>query len=130
METARETILAIDDDTEVLNLLMDLLEPEGYRVECVHSAAAGLSRLQRGPVDLILADLILPDMSGLEFCEQVRASQQLKLVPIIVVSAASGSCWKESSVAAGANGYISKPFDIDELLGLVQMHLAPVAALR
>jgi len=130
METARGTILAIDDDAQVLNLLMDLLEPEGYQVECVHSAAAGLSRLQHGSVDLILADLLLPDMSGLEFCAQVRTRQQLKLVPIIVLSAASGSCWKQSSAAAGANSYISKPFDIDELLGRVRRHLAPLAAVR
>jgi CheY-like chemotaxis protein len=130
IETAHPTILVIDDHADTLSLLMDLLESEGYRVECACSAADGLGRLQRRPVDLILVDLMLPDMSGLEFCQQVRASTWLERVPIILASAASGSCWKQSSAAAGANSYLSKPFDIDQLLSLVQRHLAPIAVLR
>jgi putative two-component system response regulator len=130
MEIAHPTILVIDDHADTLNLLVDLLESAEYRVESALSATAGLSLLQDTPVDLIVVDLLLPDMSGLEFCEQVRAREQLQLVPIILVSAASGVCSKESSATAGANSYISKPFDINNLLDLVQMHLAPVAALR
>ena len=130
METASPTILAVEDDAAVLSLLADLLESAGYLVERAPSAADGLVRLRHGPVDLILADLMLPDMSGLEFCERVRASQPLEQVPIILISAASGSCWKKSCATAGANGYISKPFDLDNLLGLVGKHLAPIGALR
>jgi DNA-binding response OmpR family regulator len=130
MEIAPPTILAVEDDAAVLSLLVDLLESEGYRVEHAHSAADGLVHLRHDPVDLILADLMLPDMSGLEFCERVRASQPLERVPIILMSAASGSCWKQSGATAGANGYISKPFDLDNLLGLVGKHLAPMGALR
>ena len=130
MKIAHPTILVIDDHADTLSLLVDLLESAEYRVESALSATAGLGLLQHTPVDLILVDLLLPDMSGLEFCERVRAREQLQLVPIILASAASGVCWNESSATAGANSYISKPFDIDYLLGLVQMHLAPVAALR
>jgi CheY-like chemotaxis protein len=130
METAHPTILVIDDHADTLGLLVELLESEGYRVHGAASAAAGLELLQHGSVDLILVDLILPDMSGLEFCEWVRAHEPLRLVPIILVSAASGACWNASSATAGANGYISKPFDIDNLLALVDVHLAPIAAPR
>jgi|SRR5215217_7575856 len=130
LDTTHPTILAIDDHAATLNLLVDLLEVEGYRVECADSAMAGLSRLQHGPVDLIVVDLMLPDMSGLELSRRVRARSNLAHVPIVLYSAATGPGWKQACLAAGADEYIAKPFDIDKLLGLVQMHLTPVAALR
>jgi len=130
LETAPATIVAIDDHAATLDLLVDLLEVEGYQVECADSATAGLSRLQHGPVDLILVDLMLPDMSGLELSRRVRSRSNLAHVPIVLYSAATGPDWEQACLGAGADAYIAKPFDVDKLLSLVHMHLTPVAALR
>jgi CheY-like chemotaxis protein len=126
METSHPTVLVIDDHAATLSLLVDLLETEGYRVECAESAAAGLSRLQHGPVDLLLVDLMLPDLSGLEVSRRVRTRSDLADVPIVLYSAATGPGWEQACLAAGANEYIAKPFDIEKLLGLVHIHLAPL----
>src|SRR4051794_36390994 len=102
LATAHPTILAVDDHPAPLNLLVDLLELDGFRVECADSAAAGLSRLQRGPVDLILVDLMLPDMSGLELSRRVRTRSNLAHVPIVLSWAATGPGWEQACLAAGA----------------------------
>ena len=128
MAPACPVILAIEDHRDTSRLIVDLLESEGFTVVPVASAGAALTQLRDGQVDLILTDLMLPDMSGLELCELVRADRR-RYVPIIVYSAASGHCWKERSLAAGADDYLIKPFHIDDLLERVRSHLlAGVAA--
>jgi|SRR3954468_7560243 len=130
LETSHPTVLAIDDHAATLDLLVDLLELEGYQVECADSAAAGLNRLRYGPADLIVVDLMLPDLSGLELSRRVRARSNLAHVPIVLYSAATGPGWEQACLAAGADEYVAKPFDIDKLLSIVHTHLAPVAAPR
>src|ERR687888_600541 len=102
MAAACPVILAVEDHRDTRRLIVDLLEPEGYTVVSAASASAALTRLKDEQVDLILTDLMLPDMSGLELCEHVRA-QRGRGVPIIVYSAASRLCWKERSLDAGAD---------------------------
>ncbi len=122
MEAARPVVLTVDGDAAVRALVTDLLESEGYAVEATGSALEALTWLRDGRPDLVLADLMLPDLSGLELCQQMRAGLH-RYVPIVLYSAASGSCWKERSLAAGANDYLAKPFDIDDLLERVSSHL-------
>jgi DNA-binding response OmpR family regulator len=122
MATVSPVVLIVDDDAATRSLVKDLLEPEGYATEAAATGQSALTHLRAGHVDLIIIDLLLPDMSGLELCRQVRARQESP-VPIIVCSAASGDCWKENSLLAGADDYFSKPFDIERLLERVGSYL-------
>jgi two-component system phosphate regulon response regulator PhoB len=119
-------VLVVDDDAATLELVADLLAMEGYTAQPAATGLGALTRLRDSPVDLILVDLLLPDMSGLEFCQQVRARQGSR-VPIILFSAASGSCWKANSLLAGADDYLAKPFDLDQLIARVGSHLLATA---
>jgi DNA-binding response OmpR family regulator len=119
-------VLIVDDDAATRELVADLLAFEGYTAQTAVSGQSALTRLRHGPVDLILIDLMLPDMSGLELCQLVRARQESR-VPIILYSAASGVCWKENSLLAGADDYLAKPFEIGQLLERVGSHLLSTA---
>jgi two-component system response regulator MprA len=122
MNIRRPIILVVDDDYHVRSLVTDLLELEGYAVRTVAEGGAGLTLLRSERPDVVLADLMLADMSGLEFCERLRAQCGPRL-PIILYSAASGSCWKTRSISAGADDYLAKPFDVDDLLERVRSRL-------
>src|SRR5215208_2717170 len=122
MTTTHPVVLIVDDDAATRDLVMDLLALEGYAAQAVATGHSALPRVWSGQVDLILVDLLLLDMSGLEFCQQVRDRQQSR-VPIILFSAASGGCWKENSLLAGADDYLAKPFDIDQLVERVGSYL-------
>jgi DNA-binding response OmpR family regulator len=120
MANARPVVLVVEDHRETRVLLQELLESEGYAVESAADAAAGLARIEAGEVDLMLLDLFLPDVDGLELCRQVRAGEAKSHVPIIMVTAAEANAQEQASLAAGADDYLSKPFDIDELFDRVR----------
>ena len=126
MATKSPVVLIVDDDAATRDLVTDLLASEGYMAQAAVTGQSALTCLRNGPVDLILIDLMLPDMSGLELCQQVRARQESR-VPIILYSAASGVCWKENSLLAGADDYLAKPFEIGQLLERVGSHLLVTA---
>jgi DNA-binding response OmpR family regulator len=119
MTTIHPVVLIVDDDAATRDLVTDLLELEGYAAQAAATGQSALTCVRGGQVDLILVDLLLPDMSGLDFCQQLRERQHSR-VPIIVYSAASGGCWKENSLLAGADDYLAKPFDIDQLVERVR----------
>jgi DNA-binding response OmpR family regulator len=114
------TILVIEDDPGVQTALQLLLEDEGYRVELAAEGAAGLARIVNGDVDLVLLDLMLPDMDGLEVCERARSQWSRFYPPIIMLTALSGLEQRRRGLAAGADDYISKPYDASMLLDRVQ----------
>src|SRR5829696_3191933 len=114
------TILVIEDDPGVQTALQLLLEDEGYRVELAAEGAAGLARIVNGDVDLVLLDLMLPDMDGLEVCERARAQWSRFYPPIIMLTALSGLEQRRRGRAAGADDYITKPYDATMLLDRVQ----------
>jgi two-component system phosphate regulon sensor histidine kinase PhoR len=111
--TDRESILVIDDDPEVTSALREFLEREGYAVHVAHTGAEGLRLVERTPVFLVLLDLQLPDMGGIEL---LRAAMRLETAPDVVV--VTGQATLDSAIAAvesGAAGYIQKPCDLDRL---------------
>jgi len=122
MNTAA-TILAVDDSSESLTLLVRLLEPEGYRVLAADSGLLALSAATVKPPDLILLDMRMPGLDGLETCKRLKALPATKMVPVILMSAyAEVSDWA-AGLRAGASDYITKPFQPDELLTRIRTHL-------
>jgi DNA-binding response OmpR family regulator len=119
----RAVVLLIEDHDSTRELLSECLESEGYAVESAAAGRPGLQRLEAGGVDLVLLDRSLPDMDGLELCRRVRSRAGGRHLPIITLTAAGGQGQREASLAAGADDYVAKPFDVDTLLDLVSLHL-------
>lgn len=120
----QHTILAIDDDVDILEVLTLILEGEGYHVL---TDATGEYFNQSGAVipDLILLDLLISGSSGRHVCEQLKHDKQTKHIPIILVSAHTPKEVEMAQRECGADGYITKPFDIDHLLATVRSFLMP-----
>ncbi|RDX00625.1 response regulator transcription factor [Listeria kieliensis] len=116
-----ERILIVEDDQPIAELERDYLELSGYAVEMATDGKAGLELGLTGQYDLILLDVMLPELSGLEVCEQLRAKMDQ---PILMVSAKKEDIDKIRALGLGADDYISKPFSPSELVARVKAHLS------
>jgi DNA-binding response OmpR family regulator len=115
--TAKKRILVVEDDASVRTLLARQLEAQQYDVSQAADAQVALQMLQSPPVpDLILCDVMMPGMTGLQFAKQLKASNVLKHVPIIFLTARTGALDVIEGINAGARHYITKPFNMKELL--------------
>ncbi len=112
-------ILAIDDTPENLRLAEALLAPQGYDVVCVSSGRDALGRLDRERPDLLLVDIVMPEMNGYEVTKAVRANADWRHLPVIMITATGGADLVRS-LEAGADDFVSKPFDKNELLARVK----------
>ena len=108
-------ILIVEDDQDINHLLCRILRTEGYEVISAYSGSEGKLRLEQDIPDLILLDLMLPGMNGLEITEYVRKERKSD-VPIIVLSAKTALEDKVDLISLGADDYITKPFEPKELL--------------
>jgi CheY-like chemotaxis protein len=106
-------ILVVDDDPRNAKLLVDLLAAEGYEAAAVGS---GEEALAREPPDLMLLDVVMPGLSGYEVCRAVRADPRTAILPVVMVTAADPSAERLRGLAAGADDFLSKPVDPEELL--------------
>lgn len=114
-------ILIVDDDIHINNMLEEVLTKEGYRVSHAYSGTEALLVLASGKPDLILLDLMLPGLNGEEVLPKISG------IPVIVVSAKVDVKDKVSLLLNGAADYITKPFDIDELLARITVQLRKVS---
>jgi DNA-binding response OmpR family regulator len=118
---ARSTILVVEDDEPLVDLLRRVLARADYAVESADNGAAGLARIERGDVDVVLLDLVLPDGSGLDLCRHVRAQPAAGHLPIIMLTGLCSDLERRAGFAAGADDYITKPFQTAELLDRVRV---------
>ena len=109
-------VLIIEDEKEMANGLKDILEFEGYEVSTAETGREGLQAVSRKVPDCIILDLMLPDISGYEVCEQMR--QKLN-TPILMLTARAQEHDKIRGLKAGADDYLTKPFSVGELLARV-----------
>jgi two-component system, sensor histidine kinase and response regulator len=109
--TTRPHLLLVDDDPTNLVLLRRLLEPD-YQCTCVNSGAETLAALKQAPYDVVLLDIMMPIMTGLQVLEVIRATPAIATVPVILVSALSDSSDITRGLELGANDYITKPVDL------------------
>ena len=123
MVSTHAVILVIEDDPGIREVLRELLGHKGYTVETASDGDEGLARLRQGGVDLVLLDLMLPDVDGLELCRRVRARGGEVYVPIIMLTALSGAAQRHEGFSAGADDYVLKPFSAEDLLDRVQVWL-------
>jgi len=112
-------ILVVDDDEMVLMALEELLKPEGYEVHAFSSGTEALKKLDEDGFDLLMMDVIMPEMDGFELCRRVRQKEKYKEVPIVFLTAKSRDEDRAKGLEVGANLFLSKPISPDKLIEIV-----------
>jgi serine phosphatase RsbU (regulator of sigma subunit) len=116
-------ILVVDDAPANLQVLAGMLKDRGYKARPVPSGKLALLAARRDPPDLILLDINMPEMNGYEVCEQLKADDQLKGIPVIFISALTEPLDKVKAFSIGGVDYLTKPFQMEELHARVETHL-------
>ena len=116
-------VLIVDDEPNIISTVASLLRAHGYEVLSVMNGRAALDAVERDKPDVIVLDLGLPDMPGIEVCQHVRLSSG---VPILVLSARGAEPDKVAALDAGADDYVTKPFGAQELLARIRVALRRV----
>jgi len=116
----RPKILVVDDETQITRVLRTSLSTHGYEVQVANDGEAGLRVYDTFKPDLVITDLVMPKMTGIELCENIRDRSQ---VPIIILSVRGEAKNKIEALDKGADDYVTKPFSIEELLARVRANL-------
>src|SRR5882757_3396918 len=110
------TILVADDQASNRELLEELLSAEGFKVASVSDGAAALEQLSILPIDLVLLDVMMPDLSGFQACEKIKANPDTYLIPVILITALSDKQDRIEGIKAGADDFLTRPVARTELL--------------
>lgn len=119
----RPLVLAVDDNNDNLELLAQILDLFGCEYVGAIDGSTALSVAASRPPDLILLDICLPDIDGIELMSRIKQNPQLINIPIIAITALAKTEDRDRILQAGCVGYLSKPFDIDKLEAIIQRHL-------
>lgn len=117
------SILIVDNEVANLQLLAGMLRERGYEPRPARSGKLALAAAEADPPDLILLDINMPEMSGYEVCQRIKADASLKDIPILFISASTETIDKVKAFSMGAVDYITKPFQVEEVYARVENHL-------
>lgn len=124
---ASPKILVVDDQPINVQLLRRKLEKEGLKVDTAFNGLEALAAVEKDKPDLILLDVMMPDMDGLEVCQRLQSREDTRSIPVIFITAKTSKEGKLEGLGAGAVDYITKPIDLDETYARVQTQLRVVA---
>ncbi len=113
-------VLVIEDDPDIVELLRYNLEKEDFQVSAATDGKIGLEMVRRGSADLLILDLMLPQLSGIEVCKEIRRSQEHETLPIIMLTARGEETDRVLGLELGADDYVTKPFSIREMVARVK----------
>ena len=113
-------ILVVDDTPANLKLLVDVLDASGYAASGASNGTDALAMIAANPPDLVLLDIMMPGMSGYEVCERLRANPDTALLPVVLCTSLDPQSERVKGIEAGADDFLTKPFDEIELLARVQ----------
>jgi two-component system alkaline phosphatase synthesis response regulator PhoP len=116
-------VLVVDDEPELLQLLRYVLEAAGMGVMVATSGRQAIELIKRERPDLILCDVVMPELNGFETVQALRQDPETRHLPILMLSARGQAQDVQRALDAGANGYITKPFSYRELVAEVKRHL-------
>src|SRR5271163_3444930 len=103
-------VLLIEDDRDIVELVRYNLEREGFQVQAATDGSSGLAQLRKTPPDLLLLDLMLPKLSGLEICKEIRREESLNRLPVLMLTARGDEADRVVGLEMGADDYVTKPF--------------------
>ena len=124
LKEPRGDILIVDDTPANLRLLASILHEHGFKIRAVVNGQMALTAAQTAPPDLILLDITMPEMSGYEVCEKLKEDDRTRGIPIIFISALDAIEDKVKAFTTGGVDYITKPFQIEEVVARVKTHLS------
>jgi len=116
-------ILVVDDNPANLKLLASMLKKYGYKVRPVPNGKLALSGARAIPPDIILLDINMPEMNGFEVCQQLKSHETTRDIPVIFISALNETLDKVTAFNVGGVDYVTKPFQMEEVLARVKTHL-------
>jgi DNA-binding response OmpR family regulator len=119
-------ILIVDDEPEIVDMLQTILDMRGYETVGAYNGTDGLLITRVDSPDLIILDMMLPDIEGVEVCRIVRADPSTANVPVVILSARTAQTEVERGLAAGANAYMTKPVNLPRLFDEIKK-LLPVS---
>lgn len=122
LSSSGHRILVVDDVPDNLFLLQAILESEGYEVDFADNGRSALAKVQASPPDLILLDIMMPNMNGIEVTEKIRQDPRLPFIPILLITAHEEASMIEG-FTSGANDFTRKPINPRELLAKVKVFL-------
>ncbi|MFA5836436.1 MAG: response regulator [Bellilinea sp.] len=126
LQSDPRSIIYIEDDQEMIDLVAMILSRRGYEVKGIQGGRVGLSAIIEEKPDLILLDLMMPDMDGWDIFQQIRSREDTSAIPVIIITAKAQAIDKVLGLhIAKANGYICKPFRPQELLDSIDKVLKP-----
>src|SRR5271155_2834714 len=118
--TQMKRILVIEDDKDIVELVRYNLEKDGYQVTSSGDGSTGLAQIRKAAPDLLVLDLMLPKLSGLEICKEVRKEVTLNRIPILILTAKGEEADRVVGLELGADDYVTKPFSPRELVARVK----------
>jgi two-component system alkaline phosphatase synthesis response regulator PhoP len=116
-------ILVVDDEVDLVKTLRFSLETEGYTVLASYNGEDALNQARKQNPDLVLLDIMLPKLDGYKVCRLLKFDKRYKHIPILMLSAKTQEKDKIIGMETGADEYITKPFDMDELIGKIKAYL-------
>jgi len=117
--TSMLTVLSVDDSIVMQQLIKNTLSAE-YRVLLCSSAVQALALINQEPIAVVLLDVTMPEMDGLDFCRTVRSIPKFQNLPIVMLTARDSGLDRLQGRLAGATEYLTKPFDVDQLRTIIQ----------
>ena len=124
-------ILVVDDEPDVTELVSFRLRKEGYEVEVINDPLQIMGKAAEFRPDLFILDIMMPELDGIKICRMIRADKNLSAAPVVFLTAKGGTDDRIKGLESGADDYISKPFDVKELvlrIGLLLKRVAPAKA--
>jgi DNA-binding response OmpR family regulator len=113
-------IVIVEDERDIAELVEHYLGKEGFQTEIVADGGRALERIRKSPPDLVVLDLMLPGMDGLEICRALRSEERFRAMPVIMLTARGGEADKVTGLEMGADDYVTKPFSPRELVARVR----------
>lgn len=123
MKEKRARILVVDDDENILKLVEAMLIPQGYETVRASDGEKAIEAVRNQKPDLILMDIMMPKVDGYTACHAIKTNQATKAIPVVMLSGLGYELNKKLSQQLGADGYITKPFSLHDLLDTINKYL-------
>jgi DNA-binding response OmpR family regulator len=118
-------VLVVDDEPNIVMSLRFLMEREGFQVEVASTGQAAVAALDREPADLVLLDIMMPELDGYEVCQRIRSNPAWRATKVVMLTAKGRDVERDKGMALGADDYVTKPFSTRDLVAKVKQMLAP-----
>jgi two-component system, OmpR family, alkaline phosphatase synthesis response regulator PhoP len=117
-------VLVVDDEPNIVMSLRFLMEREGFQVEVASTGQAAVAALDREPADLVLLDIMMPELDGFEVCQRIRSNPAWRVTKVVMLTAKGRDIERDKGLALGADDYVTKPFSTRDLVAKVKQMLA------